>query len=179
MDSKKETEVDGEKTDQIAAAPTGKKLKKMTLEEATESIVLHDQGLGQIAVPTTPDGNRNYQLFVVSIIRAAGRKMLAAAKKSDYASMTAQQLKDFAMAMKIAGEMAEQAFRNPEDPDNDIPKETSPMLGIMSKLKKNANTIANPNSSPEDVEAAIEEIEFSCNELEGPEEESEDVEEED
>jgi len=172
MDSKQEIEVDGEKVDQVSA-PKEKRIKTLSLAQATEAVVLHDGKLGKIEVPTTADGNRNYQLFMVSIIRAVGRKMLAAAKRSDYENLTPQQLKDFAIAMKTAGEMATQAFQNPEDPSNDIPKEISPMQGIMGKLMKNAGTLANPNSTSEDRAAAFEEIEFSCNELEGDTEEEE------
>lgn len=175
MTDKKDTDP----ADQLSVPTSDKRRRKMTLEQATEAIMLRDGSLGQIAVPTTPDGNRNYQLYMVSVLRAVCRKMLIAAKKNDYANITPQQLKDLAQAMKIAGEMAAEAFQNPEDPNNDIPKEISPMKGIMDKLLKNANTLSNPNSSKKDVTEALEDIDFTCSELEGSTQEDGESEEED
>jgi len=173
MGDKQEIEVDGEKADQVSV-PKEKRIKTLSLAQATESVTLHDGKLGKIEVPTTADGHRNYQLFMVSIIYAVTRKMLAAAKKNDYSSITPQQIKEIAIAMKTAGEIATQAFQNPEDPSNDIPKETSPMQGIMGKLMKNAKTLADPNTSTEDAHSALQDIELTCTELEGPEDTDED-----
>ena len=164
MSDKKET--DGTPADQLPVPKSGKLRKKLSLEQATEAIVLHDKSLGRIAVPTTPSGNRNYQLYMVSVMREAGKNLLKIAKMNDYAGFTMQQFKQYAEAMKIIGDMAYEAFRNPEDPNNEIPAETSPLTGIMGKLLDNVKTVSNPASKPDQIEDSLGEIELVCEELE-------------
>jgi len=153
--------------DQIPVPDSGPRRKKLSLEQATEAIVLQDKNLGRIAVPTTPEGNRNYQLYMVSVMREAGKNLLKAAKKNEYQSFTMQQFKQFAEAMKIIGDMAYEAFRNPENPNSETSAETSPLEGIMGKLLNSAKTASNPNASDADRDSSLEEIELVCEELDG------------
>ena len=151
--------------DQLPVPSSGKRRLKLSLEQATEAIVLVDKIHGRIAVPTTPDGNRNYQLYMVSVIREAGKALLDQAKKDKFKGFSMQQFKQYAEAMKIAGDMAYEAFRNPEDPSNDIPKESSPLKGIMSKLIGSAETLTNTSSTPQEQEKALEDIELVTEEI--------------
>jgi len=151
--------------DQLPVPESGKVRKKLSLDQATEAIVLHDKNLGRISVPTTPAGNRNYQLYMVSVVREAGKNLLMIAKKNNYSNFTMQQFKQFAEAMKIVGDMAYEAFRNPDDPSSEQPAEMSPMQGIMGKLLKNAKTAADPSSTIAEMDESMNEVELICEEL--------------
>ena len=71
-----------------------------------------------------------------------------------------QQFKQYAEAMKIIGEMAYEAFRNPEDPNSEHSKETSPISGIMGKLLGDAEVLGNANSTPAERDEALAHIEL-------------------